>query len=130
MNAVMNMVGAKSYASSFKRFTETGSVYIEETEAVRVKMEIPRTDSDNEVFVVEDIYNPYVYLLAYADGKYTEITSVLEDNQRKLLDSFITANSEMDARMEFLSYQQGLKDMFNLIMSLMDTHGFADGHQS
>lgn len=55
-----------------------------------------------------------------ADGKYTEITSVLEDNQRKLLDSFITANSEMDARMEFLSYQQGLKDMFNLIMSLMD----------
>ncbi len=65
-----------------------------------------------------------------ADGKYTEITSVLEDNQRKLLDSFITANSEMDARMEFLSYQQGLKDMFNLIMSLMDTHSFTDGHQS
>jgi len=55
-----------------------------------------------------------------ADGKYTEIISVLEDNQRKLLDSFITADSEMDARMEFLSYQQGLKDMFNLIMSLMD----------
>ncbi len=56
----------------------------------------------------------------HADGKYTEIISVLEDNQRKLLDSFITADSEMDARMEFLSYKQGLKDMFNLIMSLMD----------
>lgn len=56
----------------------------------------------------------------HAEGKYNDIKSVLTDKQRKMLDSFITADSEMDARMEFLTYQQGLKDMFNLLMSLLD----------
>lgn len=73
MNAVMNMVGATAYATSFKRFVETGLVHIEDAETIRVKMEVPYADNDKEVFVVEDIYNPYVYLLAYEHGcKLTE----------------------------------------------------------
>ena len=73
MNAVMDMVGATAYASSFKRFIETGLVHIEETEMIRVKMDVSSADSENGVFVVEDIYNPYVYLLAYEQGsKLTE----------------------------------------------------------
>lgn len=63
----------------------------------------------------------------HAEEKYKDMKSALTDEQGKMLDSFITADSGMDARMEFLSYQQGLKDMFNLIMSLMDAHGFSDG---
>lgn len=73
MNAVMNMVGATAYASSFKRFVETGLVHIEDAETIRVKMEVSYADNDKEVFAVEDIYNPYVYLLAYEHGsKLTE----------------------------------------------------------
>ena len=56
----------------------------------------------------------------HAEEKYNILKSVLAGNHKELLDSFITADSEMDSRMEFLSYQQGLKDMFNLFMSLMD----------
>lgn len=60
----------------------------------------------------------------HSEEKYTSLESTLTDEQRKLLDSFITADSEMDARMEFLTYQQGLKDMFNLIMSLQDKQAY------
>lgn len=56
----------------------------------------------------------------HAEEKYNVLKSVLAGNHKELLESFIAADSEMDARMEFLSYQQGLKDMFNLLMSLMD----------
>lgn len=59
----------------------------------------------------------------HSEEKYTSLESTLTDEQKKLLDSFITADSKMDARMEFLTYQQGLKDMFNLIMSLQDKQG-------
>lgn len=69
MNAVMNMVGATAYASSFKRFVETELVHIEDAETMRVKMEVSYADNDKEVFVVEDIYNPYVYLLACEQGR-------------------------------------------------------------
>lgn len=68
MNAIMNMAGATAYASSFKRFTETGLVHIEDAETIRVEMGITYADKDKEVFVVEDIYNPFVYLLAYEHG--------------------------------------------------------------
>lgn len=44
----------------------------------------------------------------------------MTEEQKELLEALITADSEEVARMEFLTYQQGLKDMFNLIMSLMD----------
>ena len=73
MNTIMQMVGAKSYANSFKRFIETGLVQIEEDKIIRIKMNIPNVDNEKEVFTVEDIYNPYVYLEAWEQGnKLTE----------------------------------------------------------
>lgn len=36
------------------------------------------------------------------------------------LEESLSAESEEAARMEFLTYQQRLKDMFNLLMSLLD----------
>lgn len=73
MNTIMQMVGAKSYSNSFKRFIETGLVQIEEDATIRVKMNLSKADGENDVFVVEDIYNPYVYLLAWEQGsKLTE----------------------------------------------------------
>ena len=69
----MQMVGAKSYVNSFKRFIETGLVQIEEDKIIRIKMNIPNVDNEKEVFTVEDIYNPYVYLEAWEQGsKLTE----------------------------------------------------------
>ncbi|MCM1501028.1 MAG: hypothetical protein NC124_21430 [Clostridium sp.] len=63
----------------------------------------------------------------HAEEKYTSFKNVLNEEQRMQFEEFLAAESEETARMEFLSYQQGLKDMFNLIMSLMDAHGFSDG---
>jgi hypothetical protein len=60
MNAIMNMVGAKSYSSSFKRFAESELVQIEDDKLIRIKMDIKYTDKDEELFTVDDIYNPYV----------------------------------------------------------------------
>ena len=65
MNTIMNMTGAKSYANSFSRFVDTGLVQIEENKNICIRMDISQADNDKEVFTVEDIYNPYVYLLAY-----------------------------------------------------------------
>ncbi len=69
MNTIMNMVGAYSYANSFKRFIESGFVHIVKDKAIQLKMDISHTDNNKEVFVVGDIYNPYVYLLAYEQGR-------------------------------------------------------------
>lgn len=56
----------------------------------------------------------------HAEEKYTSFKSVLNGEQRMQLEEFLSAESEEVARMEFLTYQQGLKDMFNLLMSLLD----------
>lgn len=69
MNAFMEMVGATAYAGSLKRFAETGLVHIAETDTICVKMAIPRAECDKELFFVEDIYNPFVYLSAYEQGR-------------------------------------------------------------
>ncbi|MCM1259273.1 MAG: hypothetical protein NC307_15715 [Roseburia sp.] len=55
--------------------------------------------------------------------KYSTLMNTLTDGQKDLLEAFVTADSELDARMEFLIYQQGLKDMFNLMMSLLGKQG-------
>lgn len=65
INTIMNMVGAKAYANSFERFDESGLLQIKEDKVICVKMNVPYTNNEKEVFVVEDIYNPYVYLQAY-----------------------------------------------------------------
>ena len=63
------MVGVKSYIGSLNRFAESKLVQIEEDTAVHIKMKIAHTDNDKKVFVVEDIYNPYIYLSAYEQSK-------------------------------------------------------------
>lgn len=73
MNAIMNMVGAKSYANSFERFVGSGLVQIVEDKTIKIKMDIECSEDDKLVFEVKDIYNPYVYLTAYEQGsKLTE----------------------------------------------------------
>lgn len=59
----------------------------------------------------------------YAEEKYTRLENALTDEQKKLLNSFVKADLETAARMEFLTYQQGLKDMFNLIILLQNKQG-------
>ena len=56
----------------------------------------------------------------HAEEKYTSFKTVLDEGQRMQFEEFLSAESEEAARMEFLTYQQGLKDMFNLLMSLLD----------
>ena len=73
MNAIMNMVGAKSYANSFERFVGSGLVQIVENKTIKIKMDIECSEDDKLIFEVKDIYNPYVYLTAYEQGsKLTE----------------------------------------------------------
>ena len=55
--------------------------------------------------------------------KYSALINTLTDGQKDMFEAFVTADSELDARMEFLIYQQGLKDMFNLMMSLLGKQG-------
>lgn len=69
MNTFMNMAGAKSYTNSLKRFGETGLIRIEEDTAIRIKMDLSHTNQGAEAFMVEDLNHPYVYLLAYEQGK-------------------------------------------------------------
>lgn len=69
MNSIMQMVGAKSYDLSFERFIETGLVHITaDKKKFLVRLDYNNEDN-NTLFNVEDIYNPYVYLIAYEDGK-------------------------------------------------------------
>lgn len=55
-----------------------------------------------------------------ADELYEKLKNVLPEEHKELLESFIAEEVERNARVEFLTYQQGLKDMYNLIMSLQD----------
>ena len=54
------------------------------------------------------------------EEQYSIFDKTLTDEQRKLLDLFATANASTIALTQKIIYQQGLKDMFNLIMSLLD----------
>lgn len=61
----------------------------------------------------------------HAQDKYNQLVSKLTEKQKELFEALTFADLEEAARMEFLTYQQGLKDMFNLIMSIMDKEGQA-----
>lgn len=43
---------------------------------------------------------------------------ILTDQQKELLDDFTTAASETGANAERIIYQQGMKDLYALIMAL------------
>lgn len=47
-----------------------------------------------------------------------KLMEILTDQQKELLDDFITAASGIDANAERIIYQQGMKDLYALIMAL------------
>ena len=54
------------------------------------------------------------------DELFEKLENALLEEHKELLESFIGEEVERNSRAEFLTYQQGLKDMYNLIMSLQD----------
>lgn len=75
VNVIMKMVGATSYAESFRRFKEKGTNLIQITgegegeSSIRVKIDGLFQKADKVLFEVKDIYNPYVYFEAYEKRK-------------------------------------------------------------
>ncbi len=69
MNMIMEMVGAKSYKESFARFIDSGIQIIEDEKTISIKFDINYEDDNNTLFVVQDIYNPMIYLQAYNENK-------------------------------------------------------------
>ena len=47
-----------------------------------------------------------------------KLMEILTDQQKELLEDFTTAASETDANAERIIYQQGMKDLYALIMAL------------
>lgn len=56
-----------------------------------------------------------------AEELYEKLKNALPEEYKELLESFILEEVERNSRVEFLTYQQGLKDMYNLIMSLQNS---------
>lgn len=62
----------------------------------------------------------YKAALKEEEEQYNKLDITLTDEQRNLIDLFATANATTIALTQKFIYQQGLKDMFNFIMSLQD----------
>lgn len=72
--------------------------------------------------ISEFIMNNEEYKAAFKreEEQYSKFDKTLTDEQKELLNSFTAASAESEALSLKFTYQQGLKDMFNLIMSLQD----------
>lgn len=62
----------------------------------------------------------YRTALKNEEEMYQKFDKTLTDEQKILLNSFTVAGAETAALSLKFTYQQGLKDMFNLLMSLQD----------
>ncbi len=60
----------------------------------------------------------YRAALTHEQEVYLKLDATLSDEQKKLINRYGTAQGEVAANMEKLAYQQGMKDMYNLLMSL------------
>lgn len=60
----------------------------------------------------------YKNALKHEEEQYNILEQTFSDAQRNLMDLFATANSATIAIIQKIIYQQGLKDMFNFMMSL------------
>lgn len=69
MNRIMKMVGAKSYAGSFTRFMDSGIQIETDKNKIGIKLDIKEEDNADILFLVQDIYNPIMYLQAYNEDK-------------------------------------------------------------
>lgn len=62
----------------------------------------------------------YRAALIHEQEAYEKLDATLTDEQKELIDMLGTAQGETSANTQRIIYQQGMKDMFNLIMSLRD----------
>lgn len=100
-----------------ERIWKEGKAILEKNEVIDLLTEYATNERLSRI--VEDD-EELIAARIHSQEKFSELEAALTEEQKKLLETFITADSEEVARMEFLTYQQGLKDMFNLIMSLLD----------
>ena len=86
---------------------------------------------DNEIFemVTQSLTEDRISRIMNCDEEYQaaklhervahdKLMEILTDQQKELLDDFTTVASETDANAERIIYQQGMKDLYALIMAL------------
>lgn len=61
-----------------------------------------------------------------ADILYEELNDTLTDEQQELLERYFTANNAAIALTERLVYQQGMRDLLNLFISLLKGVDFSE----
>ncbi len=59
-----------------------------------------------------------------ADLIFEELNETLTDKQQELLEKYFVANNAAAAFAERLVYQQGMRDLLNLFISLLKDNGF------
>lgn len=62
----------------------------------------------------------YRKALTNEEEQYNKLDITLSNEQKNLMDLFATASATTIALTQKIIYQQGLKDMYNFIMSLQD----------
>ncbi len=62
----------------------------------------------------------YRAALIHEDEIYKKPDATFTDTQKKLFSRWVAASEETIANVERMTYQQGMKDMYNLLMSLQD----------
>ncbi len=65
----------------------------------------------------------YRAALIHEDETYKKLDATLTDTQKKLFSRWMAASEETIAHVERMVYQQGMKDMYNLLMSLQGKDG-------
>ncbi|MDE6052496.1 MAG: hypothetical protein K2G55_01760 [Lachnospiraceae bacterium] len=86
---------------------------------------------DNEIFemVTQSLTEGRISRIMNCDEEYEaaklhervvhdKLMELLTDQQKELFDDYITAASETDANAERIVYQQGMKDLYALLMAL------------
>lgn len=86
---------------------------------------------DNEIFemVTQSLTEDRISRIMNCDEEYQvaklhervahdKLMEILADQQKELLDDFITAASETEVNAARIIYQQGMKDLYALIMAL------------
>ena len=62
----------------------------------------------------------YKAALTHEQEVYSKLDATLSDEQKRLMDRYGVAQGEVAANQIKLTYQQGMKDMYSLLMSLQN----------
>lgn len=79
---------------------------------------ITQSLTENRISQIMDCDEEYQAAKLHEKVAHDKLMEMLTDQQKELLDNFITAASETDANAERIIYQQGMKDLYALIMAL------------